>query len=131
MITFKLGNLIPIIQTFNKFIYADLPIVLSFNIAKILKKLGNEEMAYNTARKKLCEKYGEYDENGKVKFDDAGILVVREDMIDEYKMEFAELMSVDVKVDCERIPLSVLNDAGIKLSPVELLAIEEFIKSDM
>lgn len=127
MIKFKLRDLTNIINAIKKIIQADLPVIHSYKISKILKKLDEEFQSFEMGRSKLLEKYGEKDGKGNFITDKDGMCKIKNDKQKEFAKDYKELLDIEVELDCEKISLNLLMQNDIKLSSVDMLVLEDFI----
>lgn len=98
----------------------------AFTIARMLKKLQAEEETYNTSRIELIKKYADKDESGEVKVDDEGNIHVSNENMSDFNKEFTELITTELEVDFQKIPIDWLDD--VELTPIEVQALEPFIE---
>lgn len=102
---------------------AQMPIKLSYTVGKNLKKLDMSMADFEKLRKDLIQKYGTKDEKT------GGMQVTAENM-EAFNKEYDELADQEVEVDIWKLSLTKLSDAGVKLTPVQLLSIDSFIEDD-
>lgn len=131
MIQFKLSQLNSIITTFNHFANQNLPVQLSYQIAKIMIKLEEETQSFEYAKNSLFKKYAERNEDGSLVLNEEGQIVVPKESEEEFLREMQDLLDLEVTLECEKISLSQLNETGISISPLEMAAIEPFIENDL
>lgn len=101
-----------------------LPIKASYAIAKNMKKIEDELEIYYKERDKLIDKYAEKDENGNVKIDETGFIVIRDK--ESWDREIKELLAIENDIKIHKFPIDVLE--GYNMSPVELMLIEYMIE---
>jgi len=104
-----------------------LPIKLSYKLGKILKKFGSVLNDIEGKRNDLIvDKYG-------VK-DDKGLSSVPDDKYKEFSDEFTVYLQQEIDLDIWTLPLSELVNGGLRLSPAQILALDEiegFIINDL
>ena len=100
-----------------------MPIKLSYAIGRNLKKIASEMEDLEKARMDLIKKYGVADEKG-------GMQVTQENM-EVFNKEYIELIAQEVEIDIWKLSLSKLSDAGVKISPAQVIALEDFIDDDL
>ncbi len=98
-----------------------LPVRISFELIKTVQAFDNEYEAYEKARKKLFEKWGEKDKK-------TGNLTIPKKNSKKFKKEVEELIATEVKIDVKKIKLSALGN-DVKISPVELNALRNVIEN--
>ena len=111
----KLSVIIGAIPVIRKLMEQDLPVRQSYAIAKLAQRIDVESGLHNEQRRKLLEKYGEQSEDGNYK--------IPTDKVESCNAELNELMDVDVEIK-EKIDIL---STGVKLTPAEVIAIEEFM----
>ncbi len=131
VIKFKLINLSQIINVFNNIANKQTNIALSYQILKILKKLGEEKDIFNNTVRMLRNKYCKVDADGNIVLNANGTFQIKDGLEEEYKKEAQEFASLEVELDVDKIRLSQLSNEDIKLSPNELFTIEDFIETDI
>lgn len=105
-------------NTLNKLLSTSLPVVGSFKVLRLAKQLVDVQNDLESQRVKLVEKYGEKNENG-------GFSVTEQNM-EPFKTEFSSLLETEVEVLFEPFSISLLGD--VKLTPIELMVLEPFLK---
>lgn len=98
----------------------ELPAVTAWKLAKILRTVGDEYDAYESARRPLVEKYGEQDEVGNIQVARANI--------QKFESEVKEVLDQEVVVALELISLDDLGDVPVKatdLAPAWFIFKEE------
>ena len=106
-------------KAFQKVMNADLPVRVAFRLSRLAKAVDDVFADIEKQRVKLVEKYGEQAENGD------GVRVKTEN-IAKFQQEFAELLAEEtVTLKTDKIELEVLE--GVKLTPLEMLALEPFL----
>lgn len=108
---------------------AQLPIKVSYAISKNVNKIEKELKVYDTERKKLVNKYGEKDKEGKLKVDENGNIPLKEEHIEDWNRDIKELLSIENEIDIHMIQLDDLLNSDCNISPGELETID-FMISD-
>jgi hypothetical protein len=109
-------------QGFAAIAQAALPIKVSYAVMKNLKKLVSELEDMEKVRVDLVKKYGVDD--GK------GIFNVTKENIDTFEKEYAEFLAQEVELDIWKIPFSKISESTVKLTPQQMLELEDFIEDD-
>lgn len=95
----------------------------TLKLVKLTKKLEAEEAIINDVYRKKLELYTELDD-GKVKTDNNGYIFKSKEDKEKFLKEVDELFGSLVNIDIEKIDLS---NEDIKLSPMELVSIEDIV----
>jgi hypothetical protein len=102
----------------NKLLTAELPVTVSFRLSRMIKKLAEELVFFEDSRKKLVEKYGVTDSEGKTTVTPENQAI----FIDEIN----QLLSVTVELPDVKITVEDLRD--VKISAVEIASLEPWIQ---
>ncbi len=103
MITTTLGNLIKSSNSLNLLCNEKIPVLASFYLAKIVNKSEEYFKPYNAAKLALQKKY----------LSD-GETVTMPENLELAEKEHQELLTEEVKFDCERLPIERLGDIKIE-----------------
>ena len=123
----KLSNeiLINSVGVLSKLTNLELPIKLSYAFSKNITKIDAELKAYNIEREKLLKKYGEKDEEGKLKVSEKGEVNILDR--ENFNKEIAELLQCESEIEIHLIDLEKV-DAKINITPGELMIIDYMFK---
>lgn len=123
----KISNerLVNSVGVLSKLTNLELPIKLSYAFSKNITKIDAELKAYNMEREKLLNKYGEKDEEGKLKQSEDGKVNILD--IENFNKEIAELLQCESEIDIHLIDLEKV-DAKINITPGELMIIDYMFK---
>lgn len=123
----KLSNerLVNSVGVLSKLTNLELPIKLSYVFSKNITKIDAELKAYNIEREKLLNKYGEKDEEGKLKLSEKGEVNILDR--ENFNKEIAELLQCESEIDIHLINLEKV-DAKINITPGELMVIDYMFK---
>lgn len=116
-------NSIPTLQKLSK---EQLPIKVSYTISKNIKAIEEELKIYEEERRKLIKKYAELDKEGKLKVNDNGNYVIKQENQLDFNKEVLELMSIETDINISKINLNVLE--GLKVSPLEISSVNFMIE---
>ena len=103
-----------------------LPIKVSYAIAKNIAKIESEINVYNKEREKLIEKYAVKDEQGKTIVDENNQIRIQEEHIEDWSRDIKELLSIENEVDIHKFSIDVLE--GYSMTPAELMIIDYMIE---
>lgn len=105
----------------------NLPIKVSYAIAKNIAKIEAEIKVYNKERQKLIDKYSIKDKEGKPLIEENSIKIA-----DEYKeswnKDIRELLDMENEIDIHKFHISELENSNCTMTPVELNAIDYMIE---
>ncbi|GAA0763891.1 hypothetical protein [Clostridium sartagoforme] len=118
----KLANSINVL---SKLINMELPIKLSYAFSKNITKIDRELEVYNKERQRLIEKYGEKDEEGKLKVKEDGNINILD--VDNFNKDIKEILEIETDIDIHVIDLDSVNE-DIKITPGELIVIDYMFK---
>lgn len=123
----KLSNekLVNSIGVLNKLTNMELPIKLSYAISKNITKIDRELVVYNKERQKLIEKYGEKDEESKLKTKEDGTINILD--IDSFNKDLKEILEIETEVDIHLIDLEKV-DVDINITPGEIMLVDYMFK---
>lgn len=121
----RIVNTINVLGDLNN---AKLPVKVAYAITKNINKINSELKAYNEEKAKLIDKYAEKDEEGKLKADEYGNITLKEEYIQDWNRDIAELLSIENEMDIHMIKLDALLSANYDISPAELSTIDFMIE---
>lgn len=120
----RIVNTIDVLGELNN---AKLPVKVAYAITKNINKINSELKAYNEEKAKLIDKYGEKDKEGKLKVDKKGNIPLKEEHIEEWNRDIAELLSIENEIDIHMINLDDVLNSNCNISPAGLVAIDFMI----
>jgi hypothetical protein len=118
----KLANSIEVL---NKITTIELPIKLSYAFSKNIIKINRELEVYNKERQRLIEKYGEKDEEGKLKVKENGNINILD--ADNFNKDIKEILEIENEIDIHIIDLESIN-ADVNTTPGDLIVIDYMFK---
>lgn len=104
----------------------ELPIKVSYALAKNIAKIEKELEIYNSERQKLLDKYCTKDENGRNKIDKNNQLKIQEEYLKDWEQDIKELQNIELEIDIHKFKIDELN--GYNMAPSELMAIDYMIE---
>ena len=104
----------------------ELPIKVSYAIAKNISKLEKELQIYNQEREKLIEKYSVKDDDNKTIIDENNQIKIQDEYLYAWNKDIKELQEIEVEIDMHKFKLEELN--GYNITPAELMAIDYMIE---
>lgn len=105
----------------------ELPIKVSYALAKNIAKIEKELEIYNSERQKLLDKYCVKAENGENKIDENNQLKIQEEYLKDWNQDIKELQNIELEIDIHKFKLEELN--GYNMTPSELIAIDYMIEN--
>jgi len=105
----------------------NLPIKVSYAIAKNIVKIEAEIKVYNKERQKLIDKYSVKDEEGKPLIEDNNIRIAHE-YIEDWNQDIKELLDIENEVDIHKFHIDELINSNCDMSPAELMLIDYMIE---
>lgn len=105
-----------------------LPIKISYAIAKNVSKIEKELDIYNKERQKLLDKYCIKNEEGKNKIDENNQLKIADEHLETWNKDINELLDIDVDIDIHKFKIDDLLNSNVDLTPAELMLIEYMIE---
>lgn len=129
MITFKLGEIKNISNSFSTIIKHEISMKLSWDISDILQEIIQKEELYNQKMVELLNKYSKRDQDNKIIYDkDKKTVNIQEDKLQEYNDKAKELNELKITINKEPILLQDLLKEDFKISPIDLYVLRNFIK---
>ena len=114
----KLGELKVIEESLKKLITMSLPIKISYNLSKTLKKISDELTLFDEQKNILIRKYGT--ENVEKNL----IEVIEPQKLVEFSKDINELLSVEIDLEFTPIDIELLE--GKELSPADMINLNMF-----
>ena len=114
-ITFK--KLIDATEAFRKLSNQELGVKKAVEVSRLIRKLEKEYDVYKENYSKLVKKYGKLknEESDEYDFDD--------DARKSFSEELMKLLDLECNIDCEKIKI----DEDIRLSAIQVIALEDFV----
>ena len=91
---------------------------LAYRLSKIANKIDNQYKAIEKQRRELVNKYGERKEDA---------IRVPDNKMKEFEAELNSFLEKEFDLDIQLIPWEVVEQAGIKLAPMDIAVLEKFI----
>lgn len=112
-----IATLINTTSVFSKITNKELSPVVSFRLVKLIKEINVELEIFEKEKEKLLKKYGK-------KNDDDSYTILDENK-DSWNKDITELLSLNVDITAEKVNLA---NEDIKISPADMMKIEEFVE---
>jgi len=98
---------------------------VAYRIARLLRELDKEFSLFNEKRTDLVKEYVIKDENGELKTDENGDLVLDKERIQEFYTAINDLLNTQVSINAEKVDLVDLE--SIEFTPAQIMLLEPFI----
>ena len=103
-----------------------LPIKVSYALAKNIGKIESELKVYNKERNKLLDQYATKDKKGEFKFDKEGQVIFKDGCKEKWEKDIRELLEIENEIDIHKFKIDELE--GYSISPRELMVIDYMIQ---
>lgn len=125
----KLSNerIVNTINVLEELSNAKLPVRVAYSIAKNINKINTELEVYNKEKAKLINKYAKKDNEGKLKTDEKGNIILIEKNIQDWNNDISELLAIENEIDIHMINLDDLLNSNYNISPSNLSVIDFMI----
>ncbi|MCU9808373.1 DUF1617 family protein [Paraclostridium sp. AKS46] len=105
-----------------------LPIKVSYTIAKNVSKIEKELEIYSKEKQKLVDKYCIKDENGNNKIDENNQLKIADENLDDWNKSINELLDIEIEIDIHKFNINDLLNSNLDMTPSELMLIDYMIE---
>lgn len=105
-----------------------LPIKISYAIAKNISKIEKDLELYNKEKQKLVGKYCIKDEKGNNKIDENNQLKIADENLDDWNKSINELLDIEIDIDIHKFSINDLLNSNCEMTPSELMLIEYMIE---
>lgn len=103
-----------------------LPVRVSYAIAKNINKIEGELKLYNKERGKLVDKYAEKDKEGKVISDENRQIKFKDQ--EGWNKDINELLDIENEIEIHKFNIAEFNNKPCEFSPSELMTIDYMIE---
>lgn len=119
----KLLSDIPVLRNISQ---KELPVKVSYAIAKNLNKIEFELKVYENERTKLIDKYALKDDKGQVKVDDSGQIIFKDGCKEQWNKDIKELLAIENEVEIHKFNIALLE--GHIMSASDIMCIDYMIE---
>lgn len=126
MIETTISSLITIKPVLQQLANTEMPARDSFTVLRLLKVIDKEYETIETTQRKMLETYGERDESGNFMPDGYGGVIIKSDSTKAFADDMDQLLKTKVALEATPLKLEMLDK--LKLTPNQLLKMEEFIE---
>lgn len=124
----KLSNrkIVDSLSTLKTIAQKQLPVKVSYAISKNISKIESILNIYNKEKEKLLEKYGEKDEEGQLKSNEYGQIVINKSCEKDWEKDINDLLEIENEIDIHKFSIDLLGEYS--MSPIELTSIDYMIE---
>lgn len=108
--------------------HKQLPIKVSYAIAKNVSKIENELEIYNKERQKLIDKYCVKDEEGNNVIDENNQLKIADEHLEAWSKDINELLDIEVDINIHKFNVNDLLNSNCEMTASELMLIDYMIE---
>lgn len=108
--------------------YKQLPIKVSYAIAKNISKIEKELEIYNKERQKLIDKYCVKDEEGNNLVDENNQLKIDDENLEAWNKDINDLLDIDIDIKIHKFNEMDLLNSNCDMTPAELMLIDYMIE---
>lgn len=105
-----------------------LPIKISYAIAKNISKIEKELEIYNIERQKIIDKYCIKDSKGNNAIDDNNQYKIDDKYLESFNKDINELLDIEIDINMHKINKDDLFDSNCNMTPAELMLIDYMIE---
>ena len=116
------------IYMLNNLSNLELPVKVSYKIAKNIMNIEKELKVYNTQRQKLIDKYCLKDENNQNVIDENNNFTIDDKYLDKWNKKINELLDIEVDIDILTFKIDELMYDNYKMTPSQLMLIDYMIE---
>ena len=98
----------------------DLPILLSFQLGRLIKQISPDLISLEETRLKLVQKYGTPDS-------ESGQTTVLGDAIQKFTEELNPILDTEIQIDFQKIPISSIPEK-VELNTSDVMALDPFLE---
>lgn len=108
--------------------HKQLPIKISYAIAKNVSKIERELEIYNKERQKLIDKYCVKDEEGNNLVDENNQLKIADEHLEDWNKDINELLDIEIDIDIHKFNINDLLNSNCEMTASELMLIDYMIE---
>lgn len=121
------GKLIKDAAGLSQLTQKNLPIKVSYAIAKNIGKIESILNIYNKEKQKLVEKYSVKDAEGKTIVAEDGTIKIQEEFLENWNADIKELQDIENEVDIHKFDINIILNGNYEITPGELMMIDYMI----
>lgn len=116
------------IHMLNNLSNLELPVKVSYKIAKNIMNIEKELKVYNTQRQKLIDKYCLKDANNQNVIDENNNFTIDNKYLDKWNKKINELLDIEVDIEILTFKIDELMYDNYKMTPSQLMLIDYMIE---
>ena len=116
------------IHMLNNLSNLELPVKVSYKIAKNIMNIEKELKVYNTQIQKLIDKYCLKDENNQNVIDENNNFTIDDKYLDKWNKKINELLDIEVDIEILTFKIDELMYDNYKMTPSQLMLIDYMIE---
>lgn len=105
-----------------------LPVKVSYAIAKNITKIEKELDIYNKERQKLIDKYCEKNEDGTNKVDEHSNIRISYEHLENWNKDVNDLLDIEIHIDMHKFNVNDLLNSNCEIAASELMLIDYMIE---
>ena len=106
----------------------ELPVRVSYAIAKNINKIESELKVYDSQKQKLIDRYSEKGEDGKTLIDAENKIKIQDEYLDDWNKDIEELLAIECEINIHKFHISELENSNCSMTPGELMLIDYMIE---
>lgn len=106
----------------------NLPVKVSYAIAKNIIKIESALDLYGKEKQKLIDKYSVKDENGKTIVGENGTITIEHEFLENWNADFKELQEIENEIDIHKFDINLILNGNYELMPGEFMLIDYMIE---
>ena len=106
----------------------ELPVRVSYAIAKNINKIESELKVYDSQKQKLIDRYSEKGEDGKTLIDAENKIKIQDEYLEDWNRDIKELLAIENEVGIHKFNISELENSNCAMTPAELMLIDYMIE---
>lgn len=108
--------------------HKQLPVKVSYAIAKNISKIERELEVYNKERQKILDKYCIKDEEGNNLIDENNQLKIADEHLEDWNKDINELLDIEIDIDIHKFNVNDLLNSNCEMTASELMLIDYMIE---
>lgn len=106
----------------------NLPVKVSYAIAKNISKIESNLKIYNKEKQKLIDKYSVKDEKGETLVGEDNQVTIQKEFLENWNKDIKELQAIENEIDIHKFNANDLFSGNYDMTPGEIMLIEYMIE---
>lgn len=106
----------------------NLPVKVSYAIAKNMTKIEGALDLYGKEKQKLIDKYSVKGEDGKTLIGENGTITIQHELLEDWNADIKELQEIENEIDIHKFDINLILNGNYELMPGELMLIDYMIE---